>query len=225
MKKKWIVRPHDAAVIADIEKSSGVSPVVAQLLAARGMLDPVAIRKFVDAPFQDLRAPALLPGIDKATVRILAAISANEKIVIYGDYDADGMTASAILVRCIKLLGGNVHSFVPSRIDDGYGLNDEALERIQKGGATLVVTVDCGIASVNEAATARRIGLDLIITDHHQYGSELPDAVALVHPSLPGHEYPFAGLCGAGVALKLAWSLCQRVSGDEKVRPPIDRFC
>ncbi len=219
MKKKWIVRPHDAAIIASIEKCSGVSPVVAQLLAARGMHDPATIRKFIDAPFQDLRAPALLPGIDKATERILAAIAANEKIVIYGDYDADGMTASAILVRCIKLLGGNVHSFVPSRIDDGYGLNDEALERIQKGGAALVVTVDCGIASVQEAATARRLGLDLIITDHHQYGSELPDAVALVHPALPGHEYPFAGLCGAGVALKLAWALCQRKSGNEKVAP------
>lgn len=219
MKKKWIVRPHDAAVISAIEKCSGVSPVVAQLLAARGIHDPDAICKFIEAPFQDLRAPALLPGIDRASDRILAAIRGNEKIVVYGDYDADGMTASAILVRCIKLLGGNVHSFVPSRIDDGYGLNDEALARIHKGGASLVVTVDCGIASVQEAATARRLGLDLIITDHHQFAQELPEAVALVHPALPGHDYPFSGLCGAGVALKLAWALCQKYSGDEKVIP------
>jgi single-stranded-DNA-specific exonuclease len=219
VKKKWIVRPHDPVAISAIEKSAGVSPIIAQLLAVRGMHDPVAIRRFIDAPLQELRAPQLLPGVDAAVERVVAAIANHEKIVIYGDYDADGMTASAILVRCIRLLGGNVHSFVPSRIDDGYGLNDEALDRIEKGGATLVITVDCGIASVAEAETARRLGMDLIITDHHQYGSSLPDAVALVHPGLPGSEYPFSGLCGAGVALKLAWALCQRTSGRERVVP------
>ncbi len=219
MNKKWIIRTHDPAAIAAIERTGGVSPVVAQLLAARGMHDPEAIRHFIDAPLQDLRPPSLLPGIDQATARICEAISKQEKIVIYGDYDADGMTAAAILFRCIELVGGNVATFVPSRLDDGYGLNDQALQRIRKEGADLVITVDCGIASLHEAGTARQLGLDLIITDHHQFGDELPEAVALVHPALPGHDYPFAGLCGAGVALKLAWAICQKTSGGDRVAP------
>ncbi len=219
MNRKWIIRAHDPALIAAIEKTAGVSPVVAQLLAVRGMHDPVEIRKFIDAPFQDLRAPSLLPGVDEATKRICQAVANQENIVIYGDYDADGMTATAILFRCIRLIGGQVTTYVPSRLDDGYGLNDEALGRIKKGGADLVITVDCGIASLHEAETARQLGLDLIITDHHQFGDQLPDAVAIVHPGLPGHDYPFAGLCGAGVALKLAWSICQRSSDGDKVSP------
>ena len=217
MQKTWKVRPHDQALVASIEKANGVSPVVAQLLAARGITDRHQIAEFLDKPFQNLRAPLLLPGVDKASERMFEAIQSGEKICIYGDYDADGMTATAILVRCIRMLGGNVTYFVPSRLDDGYGLSDQALEKVHKEGAKLVVTVDCGVSSIHEAETAKQLGMDFIITDHHQFGETLPDVVAIVHPALPGHEYPFAGLCGAGVALKLAWALCQRASGDKKV--------
>lgn len=217
MQKTWKVRPHDQALIASIGKLNDVSPVVAQLLASRGMTDRDQITEFLDKPFQNLRAPLQLPGVEVASGRIFEAIQTGQKVCIYGDYDADGMTATAILVRCIRLLGGDVSYFVPSRLDDGYGLNDDCLEKIAKDGARLVVTVDCGVASVHEAETAKRLGLDLIITDHHQYGDQLPEAIAIVHPALPGHDYPFSGLCGAGVALKLAWAVCQKASGDQRV--------
>ncbi len=231
MKRKWIIRAHDSAVIAAIERTAGVSPIVAQLLAARGVEDAAAIRKFLEANFLDLSAPDLLPGVPEAVDRITDAIAAGKRIVVYGDYDADGMTATAILFRCLRLLGGNVTTFVPSRLDDGYGLNNDALERLKNEGAAMVVTVDCGIASVVEAETARRFGLELIITDHHQFGRELPVAAAIVHPGLPGGSgepsrsgprrvvpsRTFTELCGAGVALKLAWALCQRASGAERV--------
>lgn len=217
MNRTWKVRPHDQAKIASVEKAAGVSPVVAHLLVARGITDSGAIREFLDKPFQNLRSPQLLPGVEQASHRIFQAIQSNEKICIYGDYDADGMTATAILVRCIRLLGGNVFYFVPSRLDDGYGLSDDALQKVRREEARLVVTVDCGIASLQEAQTCRDLGMDLVITDHHQFGETLPEAAAIVHPALPGHEYPFAGLCGAGVALKLAWALCQLASGNERV--------
>ena len=217
MKRTWKIRPHDSALIARLEKAVNVSPVVAHLLAVRGITDAAVIREFMDKPFQNLRAPRLLPGITAASERIFAAIQAGEKICIYGDYDADGMTSTAILVRCIRLLGGEVTYFVPSRLDDGYGLNDDSLSKIKAEGTRLVVTVDCGIGSVHETETARQLGMDIIITDHHQFGDQLPAAAAIVHPALPGHSYPFAGLCGAGVALKLAWALCQLASGNDKV--------
>jgi single-stranded-DNA-specific exonuclease len=217
MQRNWKIRPHDAGLVASIAKSAGVSPVVAHLLAARGMTDPAVIREFLDKPFQNLRAPCLLPGAEEAARLVFQAVQDGKRICIYGDYDADGMTATAILVRCLKMLGGDVFSFVPSRLDDGYGLSVDALQRVQQQGADLVVTVDCGIASLQEALAAREMGLTLIITDHHQYGDELPAAAAIVHPALPGHQYPFTGLCGAGVALKLAWALCQLASGNDRV--------
>ena len=217
MKKTWKLQAHDSAAIASIEKTSGVSPVVAHLLALRGMTDPNQIREFLAKPFQNLRAPDLLPGVKAAVETIWTAIQDKKRICIYGDYDADGMTSTSIMVRCIKLLGGDVFYFVPSRLDDGYGLNDDSLAIVRKDGAELVITVDCGIASMHEAQTAKQLGMQLIITDHHQFGDELPEAAAIVHPALPGESYPFAGLCGAGVALKLAWALCQKAAGDKRV--------
>jgi single-stranded-DNA-specific exonuclease len=120
------------------------------------------------------------------------------------------MTATAILLGCLGLLDAKASFYVPHRIDEGYGLNCEALRTLAAGGAAVVVTVDCGICSLEEAAEARQLGLELIVTDHHEMGKSLPDAAAIVHPRLPGHTYPFVGLSGAGVAFKLAWGICQR---------------
>ncbi len=217
MDRFWKIKPHDEQLISSIERTANVSSVIAQILALRGITERAAIRQFIDTPFQDLRAASELPGIDRAAEAIYRAVRSSEKIVIYGDYDADGMTATAILVRCIRLLGGQVTYYVPNRLDDGYGLNANALKKIADQGASLVVTVDCGIASLDEAKLASSLGLDLIVTDHHQFGAELPGAAAIVHPSLPGSNYPFAGLCGAGIALKLAWRICQLASGTQKV--------
>src|SRR5262249_25943251 len=149
--------------------------------------------------------------------RLTAAIAAGRSIVVYGDYDADGMTATAILLSCMQLLGAKASFYVPNRIDEGYGLNDDALRTLAERGEQVIVTVDGGIASLNEARTARELGLELIITDHHEMAAELPDAAAIVHPRLPGHQYPFTGLCGAGVAFKLAWALCQRACQAKRV--------
>ena len=152
------------------------------------------------------------------------AIADGRRIMIYGDYDVDGVTGTALLLKCIKMLGGDVGYYVPHRADEGYGLNHEAVRSLAKQGASLLVTVDCGIASVEEAATAKECGLELIVTDHHRPGETLPDAAAIVHPALPGTAYPFAGLSGAGVALKLAWSICQLAEGAKKVSPRMRDF-
>jgi single-stranded-DNA-specific exonuclease len=224
MQKRWRIQPHDAPRIAALERSAGVPPVLAQLLISRGVDDPARARVFLEAKLSQLREPENLPGVPLAVERIDAAVRAGRRIYIYGDYDADGMTAAAILVRACRLLGADVHYHVPNRLEDGYGLSEVALEQLAARGASLVVTVDCGIASLVEAEAAQRLGLELIITDHHAPAERLPQAAAIVHPALPGGTYPFAGLCGAGVAFKLAWALCQRASNAKKVSPEMRNF-
>jgi len=224
MAKLWRIQPHDPARIVALERGASVSAVVAQLLIGRGIHDPQQARDFLDARLSSLRDPETLPGVELASDRILAAIAAQRRIVVYGDYDVDGMSGTALLVRCLQLLGADVGYYVPNRIDEGYGLNEEALRTLASRGTHMVITVDCGIASVAEARVARELNLELIITDHHHPAAELPDAAAIVHPSLPGRPYPFAGLCGAGVAFKLAWGLCQRASQAKKVGPAMRDF-
>lgn len=224
MGKRWHIQPHDAERILALERSAGISPIVAQLLVSRGITEAGEVQRFLEPKLSGLRDPEELPGVTTAAALIHDAIGRNRKIVVYGDYDADGMTGASILLSCLRMLGADVRSYVPNRLDEGYGLNDQALETLAAEGAQLVISVDCGIASVREAETARRQGLDLIITDHHQFGQTLPDAAALVHPALPGTAYPFAGLCGAGVAFKLAWALCCRASDSKKVSPRMRSF-
>ena len=218
MPKCWRIQPHDAAAVSRLERAVGVSPVLARLLAARGVAEDDA-RTFLAGSLSDLRDPELLPGVAEAADRIVAAVKAGRRVCIYGDYDADGMTATAILAGCLQAIDADYFWYVPDRFDEGYGLNAGALKTIQEKGAGLVVTVDCGIASVAEAAAARELGLELIVTDHHAFEDELPQADVLVHPRLPGHAYPFGELCGAGVAFKLAWAIATRVSGAKQVTP------
>ena len=218
MPKRWQIRPHDTAAVAALEQRAGVSSIVAALLASRGVKEPAAVKTFLAGTLADLRDPETLPGVPEAADRILAAVRGRKKIVIYGDYDADGMTSTAILTGCLEALDAEPRWYVPNRFEEGYGLNSEALERLAAEGADLVVTVDCGIASVAEAARARELGLELIVTDHHSFGTELPAAV-LVHPRLPGTHYPFGDLCGAGVAFKLAWAIATRATGAKQVTP------
>jgi single-stranded-DNA-specific exonuclease len=224
MERHWRIRPHDAAKLAMLERSAGVSPVVAQLLLGRGIHDPDRAREFLDPKLSGLRDPEQLPGLPAAADRITAAIQAKRRIIVYGDYDADGMTATGILIRCLRLLGADVGYYVPNRLEEGYGLSSQALQKLAERGASLVITVDCGIGSIAEAQTARGLGLELVITDHHEFAEQLPDAAAIVHPRLPGHVYPFGGLCGAGVAFKLAWALCQRACQAKRVSPAMREF-
>lgn len=219
MPKRWHIQPHDQAAVTGLERSAGVSSIVARLLAARGLTDAAEVRTFLSGSLSDLRDPELLPGVAEAADRILAAAKAGRKIVVYGDYDADGMCATAILMHCLDAIDAQASWYVPDRFEEGYGLNAEALETLAARGEKLVVTVDCGIASVSEAERARELGLELIVTDHHSFADTLPAADVLVHPRLPGAGYPFGELCGAGVAFKLAWAIATRAAGAKQVTP------
>lgn len=222
--RRWRITAHDTERIAHLERSAGLSPIIAQLLIARGIYQPETARDFLDAKFSGLRDPELLPGATEAADRLYSAIQAGKKIVVYGDYDADGMTGTAILLGCLKLLRGDVTYYVPNRLEEGYGLSITALESLAAKGAQLVISVDCGIASLTEAIRAKELGLELIVTDHHEFAATLPEAAVCVHPRLPGTAYPFGGLCGAGVALKVAWALCQKASQSKKVTDAMRQY-
>ncbi len=225
MSRKWTFHPHDAAAIRRLCGQLRVSPLLAQVLIARGKSDADVARRFLDAKLGDLNDPSLLPGINAAAEHIVQAVSDKRRITIYGDYDVDGVTGTSILWHCLQLSGANVDYYIPCRMEEGYGLNKAALQQLhEEDPKRLVVSVDCGIASVEEAALARSIGLDLIVTDHHHIGARLPDAQVLVHPRLPGSEYPFGELCGAGVAFKLAWAICQRLGDGKKASPRMREF-
>lgn len=222
--KAWRLQPHDPAAIQRLGAALRVPPIVAHLLLNRGVAEADHAQTFLSAPFRSLREPELLPGVPAAAERLHAAIQQGKRICIYGDYDVDGLTGTAILLEALRLLGAATDFHVPHRLEEGYGLNCEALRQVAERGAAVVVTVDCGICSVAEADEAQRLGLELIVTDHHEYREELPRAAALVHPRLPGHSYPFGELSGSGVAFKLAWALCKRASGAVKVSPQFREF-
>lgn len=204
----------------------GIHPLVGQVLCRRGLTDPQEAARFFKPKLTDLHDPALLPGCDRAARRLIHALNENEPIVIYGDYDVDGITASAILYHTLKTLKPQAtpRLYVPHRIEEGYGLNSSAIEKLADEGAKVIITVDCGITALESARIALEKGVDLIITDHHEFQEELPGAHALVHPRIghaangeQGADYPFGHLCGAGVAYKLAWQLCRVWCGGERV--------
>ena len=224
MPKRWRVAHFDPESVAALERAAGIPNVVAQLLLSRGIRDPEAARSFLDPKLTGLRDPSELPGATKAAEVIFQALEDKRKITIYGDYDADGMTATAILWRCLRLLNADVDYYVPHRVDEGYGLNDSAIRSLADSGTQLIVTVDCGVASVEQASLAKELGLGLVITDHHQMADSLPVADAIVHPGLPDGDYPFDGLCGAAVAFKLAWAICQKSAGGKKVSERLRSF-
>lgn len=216
--RKWfLVRPDEDAL--DRVLASGVvqSPVLATLLASRGLTDPAEIDRFLKPKLTDLHSPFLLPGIEAAALAIEGAIARKERICVHGDYDVDGLTGTSTLILALRELGARPDHHIPHRRREGYGLTVAAVENHARENRKLIITVDCGITAVEAAARAKELGLALIITDHHELRDELPQAVALVHPGLPGTSYPFAGISGAMVAFKLAWALGMRASGSEKV--------
>ncbi len=220
--KKWVLSQVDTGISESLQKTTGLSPVIAQLLTSRGIVSPDHALQFIDAKLSTLRPPEQLPGAKLAADLLYDAVRQNKKIAIYGDYDCDGMTSTAILFRCLKIVGADVIYFVPNRLDDGYGLNCESIQSLADRGAQFLLSVDCGIASIQEIQFARDLGMTVVVSDHHTPGEKLPDADAIVHPGID--QYPFAGLCGAGVALKIAWAFCKRVSGGEKVEPRFREF-
>ncbi|HZW10849.1 MAG TPA: single-stranded-DNA-specific exonuclease RecJ [Phycisphaerales bacterium] len=204
------------------DAAPGVHPLVARVLGARGLCGAEETAEFLRPSLTGLHDPSLLPGVDRGAERILRALRSGERIIIYGDYDVDGVTATAILWHTLMSLrpGADVRTYIPHRLDEGYGLNPEAIATLAAEGARVIVTVDCGITACESAAVAADRGVDLIITDHHNAPDcedSLPRAYAAVHPRLPGSAYPFGDLCGAGVAYKLAWRLVTLAEGSARV--------
>lgn len=216
--KRWL--------LSGTETEPGRS-LLERVLKARG-LEGEEAQAQLNSTLNDLHDPTLLPGADKAANRLIVALKNNEPVIIYGDYDVDGITATAILFHTLRSIGGpdaDVRTYVPHRLDEGYGLNADAIRSLADEGAKVIISVDCGITACDEADLAKSLGVDLIITDHHNPPSDgsVPDAFAVVHPRAQGSSYPFIELCGAGVAYKLAWRLLVIACGDEQGKLPKDK--
>ena len=207
-RKKWRFRDSDIDGSLALAAEVGVSPFAAQLLINRGIKTAAEAKAYLYPTFDELHSPFELADMDKAVERIHTAISRGEKICVYGDYDADGTTATALLRNTFRQMDVPADYYIPNRFDEGYGLSEDTIEKIQnKKKAKLLITVDCGITSVKEVALANQLGMDVIVTDHHQPTAEQPPAYALISPKVPGNEYPYAELAGVGLAFKLAQGL------------------
>jgi single-stranded-DNA-specific exonuclease len=245
--RRWNVAPPDPSAAAELAGRLKTSPLLAQVLLNRGLRKPDACTEFLRPNLRCLHDPFLIPNLRKAAERVARAVRDKEKIVVYGDYDVDGITATAILWHAIRALGGVVEYYIPHRIEEGYGLNAEAVAQVCEQGARLIISVDCGVTAVEEVKVACERGVDVIITDHHEWkcarveGGErgvegkgepsdsalptlhspplLPQCHAVVHPRLPhdGPPYPNPLLCGAGVAFKLAWGVGKVMTGGDRV--------
>jgi single-stranded-DNA-specific exonuclease len=215
---RWESVACDSAAATHLAEAIGVPPIVAKLLCQRGLDDPESAARFLSPSVDQLHDPFRLADMAVAVDRILAAIARKERIAIHGDYDVDGITSTVIVRRALELLGADVVHFIPERLKDGYGLQPAAIERLHGDGVALVISVDCGIRGADAARKARELGLDLIITDHHEPDLELPPALAVINPKRHDCTYPDKHLAGVGVALKLVQALCRR-SGRESWLP------
>ena len=209
---RWTYLTPHAAVVEELQKEAGISPFMARLLALRGVSSPAQAVAFLSPSLSQLHSPYLMRGMAEAIERICAAIGRQESTLIYGDYDVDGTTAVVILKTAIELCGGTADFHVPHRIKEGYGIKDDVIERAAAAGVKLVISVDTGIRAFHAAETAKRVGIDLIVTDHHlpEAHEGVPDALAVLNPNQQGCDYPCKALCGAGVAFKIAQALFAR---------------
>ncbi|MEH7251992.1 single-stranded-DNA-specific exonuclease RecJ, partial [Neobacillus niacini] len=209
-KTRWIVRESDQQLVKTLETELKITPLVASLLINRG-LDTVDSARYFLFGKEQFHDPYLLKDMDIAVNRIREAIDKQEPILIFGDYDADGVSSTTVLMVTLRELGANVQFYIPNRFTEGYGPNEPAFRQAAASGIKLIITVDTGISAVHEAAIAKELDLDLIITDHHEPGPILPEALAIIHPKLPDSSYPFRELAGVGVAFKLAHALYGKV--------------
>ena len=236
---KWVLAAHDAGAVSRLAAEAGIHPLIARLMVARGITDAAAALSFLSSDLSTCSDPSVFDGMDRAVGRVRKALSTRETVVLYGDYDVDGVTGVSILYLALRELGAVVQCYIPDRMTEGYGLNAAALSRIKSGGAGLVITVDCGISSVREAETARSLGLDLIITDHHESAAVdrdglspaqdvLPAAFAVIHPALVRPDTSgevreqVSGLTGVGVAYKLAQAVLGVPAGDGRLTKYLD---
>lgn len=206
-KTRWQLAACNEALVEEIADACAISPLIARLLVIRGIDSPEKARSFLQASVEQFHDPFLLDGMEKSVNRIREATRRKEPICIYGDYDADGVSSTALMVHTMRQLGAVFDYYIPNRFKEGYGLNNQALEYLHDAGYKLIVTVDTGISAVEQVEHAKAIGLDVIVTDHHEPPAVIPDAYAIINPKKPGCPYPFDLLAGAGVAFKLAHAL------------------
>ncbi len=219
-RKKWELRAElDVVQRREHARLFGVSETMAGLLYNRGITDYENAKEFLNPSLDHTTDPFELPDMKRAATRLLKAIYANEKIMVYGDYDVDGITATATTVRCLSELGAEVLSYIPKRLEEGYGINIEAIEQAATAGVKVIVTVDCGIGAYFEVERAKELGIDVIITDHHQPGDDVPQCTAVVNPKLKPDGLGQDTLAGVGVAFKLCQAVHSLIGGDASTDP------
>jgi len=214
--KLWTYREYDEKEADRLAAGAGISRLLAKVFVSRGVSGAEGIeyvKSFLDMDASRLHDPFLMDGMDKAVERVLRAVGNRERILVYGDYDVDGVTAVSILIDFLASLGADVSYFIPDRMEDGYGITMDSAARVKELEPSVVITVDCGITSVDEVRYLMESGIDVIVTDHHECKQELPQAVAVLNPHKPGCTYPFKDLSGAGVAFKLVQAICISTAG------------
>lgn len=217
---RWnVLPPAPAQYLSGI---SGFPPLIAQLLFNRGLTEPAQLESFITADEHLSYDPFLLSGMAQAVSRVYRALLSGENMAIYGDFDTDGITATALLVQGLSSLGAKVIPYLPHRVNEGHGLRTSALEKLRQQGVSLVITVDCGITGIAEVKKARRLGIDIVITDHHTPLDEIPQATAVVDPKLPNSAYPFSELAGVGVAFKLFEALLKSLGKEAELGTVLD---
>jgi len=207
LERLWTILPQQPHHTSRLEKELHISPLLSTLLVNRNITDPESAKRFLSSTLQDLRSPFLMKDIKKASRRIIEAIHHKEEICIFGDYDVDGITGTALLKLFLASLGAKVSFYIPNRLKEGYGLNISALEKIHAQGKFLIITVDCGTSDYEEISFAREQGMDVIVTDHHEVPEKIPDAYAVINSKQKECEFPFKHLAGVGVAFYLIIAL------------------
>jgi single-stranded-DNA-specific exonuclease len=220
--KQWEIMPDDGRC-EQLARGLNVSPLLAQVLINRGVTNSDTASMFLRPKLTELIDPLRMPGIEPAVERIKQAVVNKEKITVYGDYDVDGITGVSILWELLRLLGADVDYYIPHRIEEGYGLNAEAVRTLAESGSRLLITVDCGVTALDCAELAGQLGLDLIITDHHRPDDKIPEAIAVVHPALE-QSYPNQDSAGAMVAFKLAWAIANEFNPGKRLEPKLREF-
>ena len=214
MKKHWSLKKENPKLREKLAKTLGVSPITAQLLINRGIENEAEASQFLSSTLFDLPSPYLMKGMDRAVERIKKALEDREKIAIYGDYDVDGVTSTALFYTFMKGLGADVTYYNPDRMKEGYGVNADAVRKLAADGVTLIISGDCGITAVKEVEEARSLGVDFIVTDHHKPPEELPNAVSILNPQLSDCKYPGKGITGVGVVFNLVIALRRALRED-----------
>lgn len=216
MRKRWNFYNVDNKKVKEISEKYNVSQLVATVLVNKNIVEDEKIKLFLNPTRNNFHNPLLMPDMEIALNRILKAIESNEKVIIYGDYDVDGITSTTVLKSFLEERGLHTDSYIPNRLDEGYGLNNEALDKIADEGYTLMITVDCGISAINEIDYANKLGIETIVTDHHEPGKVLPNAIAIVDAKRKDSIYPCRDLAGVGVVFKLVQAIGQKLNLDEK---------